>query len=180
MRKVVLLTLLTVDGVAEAPELFVSDFDEVMEEHLARVISSQDTVVLGRRMHDEWAKYWPTSDDEPFASFINSVPKYVATSTPLTADWTNVSVIDGDPVDFVRALKAEPGGDIGVHGSIALSQSLLAAGVIDELELVVTPSLTGRGRRLFVGEEAQHLHLVRSTQSPTGSVVLSYRVPRVS
>ncbi len=179
MRKVVLHTLLTLDGVAEAPELFVSDFDAVMEEHLGQVISGQDTVLLGRQMHDEWAKYWPASDDEPFASFINSVEKFVATSTPLTAEWTNVSVIEGDVVDFVRSLKAKPGGDIGVHGSIKLAQSLLAADVIDELELVVTPCLAGRGRRLFAGHELQRLELVRTAHSPSGSVLLSYRLGRV-
>ncbi len=140
------------------------------------MIDRQDTVLLGRRMHDEWAKFWPTSDDEPFSSFINSVPKYVATSTPLTADWTNVTAIDGDVVEFVRALKAKPGGDIGVHGSITLAQSLLAADVVDELELMVGPVLAGRGRRLFAGDELQRLELVRSAHSPSGSVLLSYRV----
>ncbi len=176
MRKVVLYTLLSLDGVAEAPELFLSDFDEAMDEHLGQVIGRQDTVLLGRRMYEEWAKFWPASDIEPFAGFINSVQKYVATSTPLTADWTNASAIDGDVVDFVQALKTQPGGDIGVHGSITLAQSLLAADVIDELELVVGPCLAGPGRRLFVGDELQRLELVRSTHSPSGSVLLTYRV----
>ncbi len=176
MRKVVLYTLLSLDGVAESPEQFLFDFDEVMDEHLARVIGSQDVVLLGRRMHDEWAKFWPSSDIEPFAGFINSVQKYVATSTPLTADWTNTSPIDGDVLDFVRELKARSGGDIGVHGSIELAQGLLAADLIDELELVVGPCLAGRGRRLFVVDELHSLELVRSVQSPSGSVLLTYRV----
>ncbi len=176
MRKVVLHTLLSLDGVAEAPELFLFDFDEEMDEHLGRVIGRQDTVLLGRRMHDEWAKFWPTSDIEPFASFINGVQKYVATSTPLTAEWTNVATIDGNVIDFVRALKDQPGGDIGVHGSIKLAQSLLAADVIDELELVVGPCLAGQGRRLFAVNDLQALDLVRSAQTPSGSVLLTYRV----
>lgn len=89
MRKVVAYTLLSVDGVAESPELFVEDFDAEMDAHLADVIRKQDAVLLGRRMHDEWARFWPSSDIEPFAGFVNTVTKYVATSTPLQDSWTS-------------------------------------------------------------------------------------------
>src|SRR5262249_60202420 len=82
MRKVIVYTLLSLDGVAEAPEVFFTKFDEAMEQNLAAVIASQDTVLLGRRMYDEWSRYWPPSDIEPFASFLNAVQKYVATSPP--------------------------------------------------------------------------------------------------
>ena len=84
MRKVVAYMLVSVDGVAEAPDQFVLHFDEVMEANLGDIIGTQDTVLLGRHMYDEWSTYWPTSDDQPFADFINNVQKYVATSTPLT------------------------------------------------------------------------------------------------
>ena len=66
------------------------------------LIAKQDAVILGRRSYDEWAAYWPGSDIEPFASFINGVAKYVATSTPLDGSWTNSTAIDGDLVDLVR------------------------------------------------------------------------------
>ena len=86
MRKVVVYELLSLDGVGESPETFVLDYwDEVMDANLAEVIGTQDAVILGRRSYDEWAGYWPTSDVEPFASFINAVPKFVATSTPLAS-----------------------------------------------------------------------------------------------
>ena len=71
MRKVVLYELLSLDGVAERPDEFVLDFDPVMQENLGRVVSSQDAVLLGRRTFDDWAEYWPTGDNELFASFIN-------------------------------------------------------------------------------------------------------------
>jgi dihydrofolate reductase len=79
---------------------------------------------------------WPGSEIQPFASFINAVPKYVATSTPLEREWAHSRVIDGGLVDFVWHLKGRPGGDIGVHGSISVTRTLLAADVVDELRLV--------------------------------------------
>ena len=95
MRKVVVYELLSLDGVGESPETFVLDWDEVMDANLAEVIATQDTVLLGRRSYDEWAAYWPSSDVEPFASFINAVTKHVATSTPLDGGWAAASAIDG-------------------------------------------------------------------------------------
>jgi dihydrofolate reductase len=81
MRKVVVYELLSLDGIAEQPHAFIRDFDEIMRENLGRVISTQDVVLLGRRTYDDWAGFWPTSDIEPFASFINGVQKFVMTST---------------------------------------------------------------------------------------------------
>jgi dihydrofolate reductase len=130
MRKVVTYTLVSVDGVAEDPDQFLFDFDKVMEANLAEVIGTQDTVLLGRKIYDEWSNYRPKSDDQPFADFINSVHKHVATATPLTREWTNAKPIQGPVDDFVRELKSGDGGDIGVHGSISLTQSLLAAGLV--------------------------------------------------
>ena len=93
--------------------------------------------------------FWPSSEIEPFASFINGVTKYVATSTPLDRDWANTTVIDGGLVEFVRDLKQQPGGDVGVQGSISVAQALLAADVVDELKLAIGPMIAGRGRRLL-------------------------------
>jgi dihydrofolate reductase len=175
VRKVVVYELLSLDGVAESPNEFITTWDDMLDAHLAEVIGSQDTVILGRRSYDEWATYWPTSDMEPFRSFINPVQKYVATSTPLDGGWTNAQRIDGDLVEFVRALKDQPGGDIGVHASISVAQALLAGGVVDELSLVVAPTIAGSGRRLLDGLPAIRLELVRSTTAPTGHLLLNYR-----
>lgn len=176
MRKVVAYTLLSVDGVAEAPETFFFDFDKVMEANLGEVIGTQDTVLLGRRMYDEWSDYWPKSDDQPFADFINNVHKYVATSTPLTREWTNAEPIQGAVEDFVRELKSGDGADIGVHGSISLTQSLLAARLIDEIRLLVAPRVVGSGRRLFEDDVVHTLDLVQCTGTPSGSLLVHYNV----
>lgn len=176
MRKVVVYELLSLDGVAESPDSFILDWDDVMDANLAEVIGSQDAVLLGRRSYDEWADYWPTSDIEPFASFINTVPKHVATSAPLGLGWAGATLIDGDPVAFVRELKATDGGDIGVHASLELARSLIAGGVVDELRLVVAPAVAGAGRRLLVDLPAIRLELQDGRTSPTGALLLAYRV----
>ena len=117
-RKVVAGYFLSLDGVAEAPDRFITAWDDETDASGAELIATQDAVILGRRTYDEWAGFWPGSDIEPFASFINAVPKYVATSTPLEQEWAGACAIDGGLVEFARDLKARPGGDIGVHGSI--------------------------------------------------------------
>lgn len=181
MRKLVVYTLLSVDGVAESPDRYVLGFDEAMYANLRQVIEAQDAVLLGRRTYDDWAGYWPSADDQPFADFINGVAKYVATSTPPSTSWASTTVVDGSVPDFVRDLKEQPGGDIGVHGSIELARSLFAAGLVDELRLVIAPAVAGAGRRLFEGEgegELQELELVRSAGTPSGAVLVDYRVRR--
>lgn len=178
MRKVVVYEFLSFDGVAEAPNDYITDWDEAMDAVLAAVIATQDAVILGRRSYDEWSAFWPDSDIEPFATFINDVPKYVATSTPLRGQWRNATAIDGGLVQFVRSLKDSSGGDIGIHASISVAQALLAADVVDEILLVVAPAIAGRGRRLWDGLPPTRLELVESTATPTGSLVLDYRVVR--
>jgi dihydrofolate reductase len=176
MRKVVVYELLSLDGVAEKPDGFFADWDEGMEANLAAVIATQDTVVLGRHSYDEWAEYWPGSDIEPFASFINEVPKQVATSTPLDKDWAGASVVAGDVVDVVREMKGRTGADIGVHASISVARALLAAGVVDELQLVVAPAVAGTGRSLLDGLPPVRLQLISATASPAGYLLVHYRV----
>lgn len=166
---------MSLGGVAEDPEEFVTDFDDAMQENLNDVISSQDTVLLGHRMYDEWARFWPASEIEPFATFINNVEKYVAASTPLTENWLHASALEGDLVSFVTSLKQRSGGDIGVHGSITLVQSLLELGVIDELRLVVAPTLQYHGRRLFERGVPTRLSLTSHAVSPAGYLLLNFR-----
>ncbi|KQX66257.1 dihydrofolate reductase family protein [Angustibacter sp. Root456] len=177
-RKVVAAYFLSLDGVAEAPDRFLTAWDDETDASGERLISTQDVVVLGRRTYDEWAAFWPTSDIEPFASFINAVPKHVATSCPLDPAWANAQVIDGDLVDFVRQLAAQPGGDIGIHGSICITRTLLGAGLVDELRLVVSPTIVGSGRRLLDGLPFARLETIRSATSPSGHLLVEYRVLR--
>ena len=176
MGKLVVYELLSLDGVAEHPRDFITEFDEVMEENLARVIASQDAVLLGRRTYDDWAAFWPTSDIEPFASFINPVQKFVVTSTPLADEWANVTVLEGDLATSVGRLKGQGGDEIGVHGSISLTQALLEADLIDELRLVIAPALQTHGRKLFEGTKPTQLVLTRSLTSPAGYLLLDYQL----
>ncbi|MQA85110.1 MAG: dihydrofolate reductase [Streptosporangiales bacterium] len=177
MRKLVLYTLLSLDGVAESPDRYVFDFDDEMYANLTRVIEAQDAVLLGRRTYDDWASYWPTSNDEPFAGFINGVHKYVVTSTQPATLWTNTTVVTDAVPQFVRDLKEQPGGDIGVHGSIRLARSLIGSGLADELRLVIAPALAGGGRKLFKDEDnLRKLELLRAVGTPSGALLVDYRV----
>jgi len=176
VRKIVVYELLSLDGVADAPDRILAGWDDAMDANLAAVIATQDAVLFGRRTYDEWAHFWPGSEIEPFATFINGVTKYVATSTPLDPEWANSRVIDGDLVEFVRGLKQQPGNDVGVHASLSVAQALLTAGVVDELKLVVGPMIIGHGRRLLDGLPSIKLELIRSVISPTGYLIVDYRV----
>ncbi len=176
MRKVVAYELLSLDGVAEKPDAFFADWDDAMDANLGAVIAAQDSVILGRRSYEEWAEFWPGSDIEPFATFINGVAKYVATSRPLEQTWANTTAIDGDLVEFVRGLRNRPGADIGIHASISVAQALLAAGLVDELRLVIAPAIVGSGRRLLDGVPAIRLESIGSTTSPAGYLLVHYRV----
>jgi dihydrofolate reductase len=178
VRKVVVYEFLSLDGVAEEPDRFFGDWDDVMDANLSVLIATQDAVVLGRRTYDEWAPFWPTSEIQPFAAFINEVTKHVATSRPLDRDWPNATAIDGELVEFVRDLKQQDGGDIGVHASISVAQALLAAGVVDELRLVIAPNIAGSGRRLLDGLPSIKLESIRGEASPAGSLLVDYRVLR--
>ncbi|HEY2299584.1 MAG TPA: dihydrofolate reductase family protein [Jatrophihabitans sp.] len=187
MRKVVLYTLTSLDGAVDDPRRYFPDtepdlngppvFDSVMIDLEAQLIRDQDAVLLGRNMYDEWSRYWPRSDEQPFADFINGVKKYVVTSSPLAHSWGDSEAVTGPIAEFLGALKARPGGDIGVHGSIELARSLLAAGLVDELQLAVGPVLDPTGRRLFEHlKEWVRLQLLDVTPTPSGTVWLNYRL----
>src|SRR5215472_4543861 len=107
VRKIVVYELLSLDGVAEAPDRFFADWDDAMDANLAAVIATQDAVILGRRSYTEWAQFWPSSQIQPFAPFINGVRKYVATSTPLDREWANATALEGGLVEFVQDLKQQ-------------------------------------------------------------------------
>jgi dihydrofolate reductase len=177
MRKVVLYSLLSLDGIAEEPGDWVFDADDGLVEYLGRVIASQDAVLLGRGTFDYWVDYWPSSDFEPFASFINTTRKYVFTSTTLPAEWAASTVVNAPADSYLAELKRQEGGDIGIHGSIALAQSLLRAEAVDELRLVIAPTIAGRGRRLFEEDESplQRFELIDVDRTSTGLVLASYR-----
>lgn len=170
MRKVVGYVLMTLDGVVEAGE-WIENFDGDMRENMVEVINAQDAVLLGRVMYQEWATYWPTATDEPaFASFINTVPKYVVSTTLSRVDeWQPATLLKGNVSQEIAQLKQQPGKNIGVHGSLTLVRSLLERDILDELVLVVYPILVGGGRRLLKeGDSLKRLKLVSSKSTRTG------------
>jgi dihydrofolate reductase len=184
-RKLVLYTLMSLDGAVDYPNQYFAQgrsggppkFDAAMEANEASVTGATDAVLLGRHMYDEWSEFWPTVPDEPFAQFINNVKKYVVTSTPLSNDWPNAEAVSGPLAEIVADLKARPGRDIGVHGSIQLAQSLLAEGLVDELRLVIGPAFGFGGRRLFESvPDMRRLELLSAEPTPSGSLLLAYRI----
>lgn len=177
MRKVYAGLFSSVDGVVESPDQWQQAFDDEMGAELATMLDEQDTVLLGRVTYSEWATYWPTSTDEPFASWINSIPKFVASTTLDTVDWSNTTLITGSVIDFVKELRAQPGGTIGVAGSLTLVRSLLDHGLLDELTLMTSPVIAGSGLRKLFADDAQQtsLQLVDAKPTSTGTVIATYR-----
>ncbi len=175
-RNVVLYQLLSLDGVAEEPGDWIFDGGPEVFANVAETIATQDDVLLGRGTYDYWVGYWPTSTVEPFASFINGVRKHVVSSSEPSEAWSNTTLVTTDVGDYVSALKNQPGRDIGIHGSIRLAGTLLRARLVDELRLVIAPTLAGHGRRLFADDDAlDRLELVDVGRSPKGTLFLHYR-----
>ncbi len=165
---------------AEEPSDWTTDDGPEVFGNLAAVIGTQDTVLLGRRTHDYWAGYWPTSDVQPFPDVVNQTPQHVFTSTAPELRWDRSTFVTGSAAGHVARLKEGAGGDVGVHGSTTLARSLLGAGLVDELRLVVAASLAGSGRTLFdVGPDGarrpvRHLHLPDARSTPAGTLLLHY------
>lgn len=192
VRKVVSYLLFSLDGVTEEPDEWMFNhalddesessstcgtyFDTELADHLQYLVDTQDAVLLGRMTYEYWAPYWPNSDVEPFATFINSSPKYVAASTLGEHEWENSTRIEGSIADQVASLKAQPGKNIGVHGSPTLVRSLLAQGLVDELRLAMPPVIAGKGRRLLDEYPmTHHMQLLDSKQTSSGSLLLTYQ-----
>lgn len=176
-RNVVLYELMSLDGFADDPGEgdWFGDADERLLDFLGAVIASQDTVLLGRHTYEKWAPHWPASDMQPFADFINTTPKLVFSSTPLALDWSATTRVADPAVDYVARLKTHDGGDIGIHGSLTLARTLLAAQLVDELRLVVAPSLAGGGRPLLDGDAGLQRFDLRSAGRSGGCLLLHYR-----
>ena len=180
MRKVTAGLFISLDGVTEAPYEWQFDvFDEDMMTAMTDHINAVDTILLGRVTYQDWASYWPTSSDEPYASHINTTPKYVVSTTLDAVEWgtyQNVNLITGNLADAIGRLKQQPGKTIGVAGSPTLARSLFEAGLLDELTVMIHPVVAGKGKRLFEGEGAlKRMKLVASTITKSGVALLTYQ-----
>jgi dihydrofolate reductase len=178
MRKVAAGLFGSLDGVVEAPHEWLPTFDEETAAALSRMLDEQDALLLGRVTFGLWADYWPTSTDEPYTRWLNSMPKYVASTTLDSVEkWSNSTLIKGSVPDFVSKLRAQDGGTIGVAGSPSLVRSLIAHGLLDELTLMISPVVAGGGReRLFAPDaELTRFDLVYAQPTSSGAVIATYR-----
>ena len=180
MRKVVSGLFISLDGVTESPDQWQFDnFDAEMAAGMGEHIAMMDATLLGRVTYQEWASYWPTATDEPYASFINNTPKYVFSKTLDKVDWQNSTLVKESLAEAVNKLKLQPGKNIGVQGSPTLVRSLLQSDLLDELTLMIHPVIVGRGKRLFTdGSELRRFKLVDSQTTSTGVSILTYQPRR--
>lgn len=181
MRKVTAGLFSSIDGVVEAPNEWQPAFDEEMGAVLSRMLDEQDAVLLGRVTFTEWAGYWPDSTDEPFASYINSTQKYVASSTlESVGQWSNSTLIKGPVADFLAELRQEDGGTIGTAGSPSLVRSLIGQGLLDELTLMISPVVAGGGRKRLFADDATltRFELAHAQPTSSGAIIATYRPAR--
>jgi len=181
MRKVIASLFSTLDGVVEAPNEWQFAFDDEMGAAMSRTLETLDAVLLGRVTYTEWAGYWPTSTDEPFASWINRTPKYVASTTLNSVDeWPNSTLIRGSVADFVSELRQQDGGTIGTAGSPTLVRTMFDQGLLDELTLLIHPVVAGGGRKRLFADDATltKLELIESQPTSSGVLIATYRPVR--
>lgn len=141
-------------------------------------MEAQDALLLGRVTFESFRDYWPTQTDDTtgVTAHLNKVQKYVMSSTLEDPQWENTDVLRGDLATEARVLKEQPGGEIGVTGSISVVWDLIAGRLVDEYRLFVYPTMVGRGRRLFDSETARpSLQLVETKPFRSGVVLLTYR-----
>jgi dihydrofolate reductase len=180
MRKMGALELVSVDGVMESPEEWAPPYsNDEMEEANAAGMAASDALLLGRVTYEALAAFWPNQPGgTPMVDYINSVPKFVVSTTleePL--EWQNSTLIKDNVAEEIARLKRQPGKDIGIVGSGTLVRSLLQDDLLDELTLMVHPIVLGRGKRLFEeGGDQKALELVDSKTFSTGVVVLTYQL----
>ncbi|HEV7376875.1 MAG TPA: dihydrofolate reductase family protein [Pyrinomonadaceae bacterium] len=177
MRKVIAGLFITLDGVTESPNKWQFDnFDGDIMETMNAHIAQEDDILLGRVTYQEWASYWPTSTDEPYASHINNTPKHVVSTTLDKVEWKNSTLVKGDIAEEIARLKQQPGKNIGVAGSPTLVESLLQNDLLDELTLMIHPVVAGSGKRLFRdGRTLKRLKLVDSKTTSTGVLIITYQ-----
>lgn len=178
MRKVIAGLFISLDGITESPDQWQESFDEDMAAELQAHIENTDTIVLGRVTYQEWADYWPNSDDELFAPYINNSPKYVVSTTLNEVQWgdrENITLFKS--IEEVGKLKEQSGKHISVAGSPTLVRALIEQDILDELTLYIHPVVAGKGKRLFGdGSDLKRMDLVNARTTRTGNVITTHRL----
>jgi dihydrofolate reductase len=190
MRKIIVLSFISLDGVVQAPGGPEEDtsngfkyggwtfpyFDEFAGKEMDIQLGQPFDLLLGRKTYDIFASYWPNADaSNPVAAPFNRATKYVASHNPLAADWEHTVRLEGDVVAALTKLKSEQGPDLQVHGSGNFIQTLLKNDLVDELWLKTFPVTLGSGKRLFAdGTIAGSFTLTKCVVSPLGVILANY------
>jgi len=191
MRKLVVLSFITLDGVMQAPGGPEEDptggfkhggwvagyFDDFLGKVMVEQMSQPFDLLLGRKTYEIFAAHWPyvKTKEDPIAAGINNARKYVASKTMVKLDWTNSELIKGDVAKAVKKLKEQDGPEMQVHGSGDLIQTLLKHDLVDELWLKIFPIVLGSGKRLFAGGTIPvAFKLLENEVSPNGVIVAKY------
>ena len=191
MRKLIVLSFITLDGVMQAPGGPEEDpsggfkyggwtvryFDDFLGNVMGTQMRGPFALLLGRKTYEIFAAYWPNADTQhnPAAAGLNNAKKYVASTTLTELAWNNSELITGDVAEAVRKLKEQDGPELQVHGSGNLIQTLLRHDLVDELWLKIFPLTLGTGKRLFAeGTIPAAFTLLRGEVSPSGVIVASY------
>jgi len=189
MRKLIVSTFLTLDGVMQAPGgpgeddsggfahggWSVNYWDEQVGQFMTETMSAPFAFVLGRKTYDIFAAHWPHASEDDGAKQMNDATKYVASRSHPTLEWSNSVLVEGDAAEGIAALKEEDGPELQVHGSANLIQTLLRHNLVDQYRLLIFPVVIGSGKRLFAdGTIPSGLQLVDSTVSTTGVVMATY------
>ena len=188
MRKIIVTTFISMDGILQAPggpeEDRTNGFkfggwqfgypDDATNSTLAKIFSTPFDLLLGRRTYEIFAAYWPYKNDEIGEKF-NRINKYVVATTPIDTSWKNSILINRDVVNELKKLKAQEGPDFLVHGSSVLAQTLFSNQLVDVLHTLTYPIILGKGKKLFQeGLPAQEWKMTDSMISPIGIVIASY------
>jgi dihydrofolate reductase len=189
MRKIIVNTFLSLDGVMQAPggpgedpsggfELegwSVNYWDAMMGQRMTEIMGNPFDLLIGRKTYDIFAAYWPHASEEQGAGPLNRATKYVVTRTLERADWAPSQLIKGDVVPRIQRLKEQDGPELQVHGSSNLLQTLMKHELVDRYNLMFFPVVLGRGKRLFGdGAIPVGLRLVDSKTATTGVIIATY------
>jgi dihydrofolate reductase len=182
MREVVAHLIITLDGVVKFEAVHAAVFqmsNGKAAKEMARLLTQEDAMLLGRTTYDAWSQFWPTSKIQPFARHINTVRKYVVTNSLNEVPWGsfgNATVVSGDLRKSILKLKSQPGKTIGVHGSPSLVRSLLRDNLLDRLHLLLMPIVAGTGERLFEGDfTPEKMKIVDVIRNQNGVLSIMYR-----
>ena len=191
MRKLIVLSFITLDNVMQAPGGPEEDpgggfehggwlfgySDDFLLNVMIKQMSKPFDLLLGRKTYEIFAAYWPyvNADQDPFAAKLNNAKKYVASKTLTKLDWNNSDLVNGDVPEGIKRIKEQDGPEIQVHGSSNLVQTLLKHDLVDELWLKIFPVTLGRGKRLFAeGTIPAGFKLLESGISPSGVIIANY------